>query len=195
MGACGRNWPITTIFLTKDLMSPFGPKRRWTGAEFAASVENDPEPTHARRRTPDAAIRRLPGQSGIGCAILPLAPTLSPRRSPLNKFLAMPRHEADDSAGATIKSRLNASTRCSPGCRNTPNFRAVLIGGRLQISAPTLSPRGGHLNKFLAMPGTKRIILPVPPLAQKQRAAGLPPRGVTNTDPVTFGSCLPLSWS
>ena len=31
--AWGRNWPITTIFLIKDLMSPFGAKRKWTGRQ------------------------------------------------------------------------------------------------------------------------------------------------------------------
>ena len=38
----------------------------------------------------------------------------------------------------------------------------------ITITLPLLPPslHGGHLNKFLAMPGTKRIILPVPPLAQ-----------------------------
>ena len=59
------------------------------GAEFAASVENDPEPTDARRRSPDAAIRRT---SGAGSHPLSTAVAY--------KFLAMPRHEADHSAGA-----------------------------------------------------------------------------------------------
>ena len=53
---------------------------------------------------PDAAARmpqyaELPGQSGIGARFyLLLPPSLHGGR--LNKFLAMPRHEADHSAGA-----------------------------------------------------------------------------------------------